>query len=52
MPCLGQGRQPPRERRRRDVVIGDGALGECGETVFVAGQCAFNGSANSVTCKE
>jgi hypothetical protein len=40
---------------RATVVLGnqsDAVAGSCGETAFVAGNCAFNGSHNQVTCKK
>lgn len=33
------------------VLIGDGSLGDCGETRFTAGQCVFNGAGNTMKCQ-
>ncbi len=34
------------------LVVGDGALGECGQTAFVPGECRFSGSGSSLKCKQ
>ena len=34
------------------VVVGDGALGECGQTAFVPGDCRFSGSGSSLKCRQ
>jgi len=36
---------------RAIVVIGDGAVGDCGETAFGTGQCVFNGAGNTLKCR-
>jgi hypothetical protein len=36
---------------RVTVVIGDGLAGECGETAFGPGACAFNGSGKTLKCR-
>jgi len=33
------------------VVIGDGSIGDCGETAFSAAQCEFNGAGNAMKCR-
>jgi cysteine-rich repeat protein len=34
------------------VVVGDGELGECGETAFSAEDCEFNGAETSLRCRQ
>jgi hypothetical protein len=33
------------------VGIGDGSIGDCGETAFSAAQCEFNGAGNAMKCR-
>jgi hypothetical protein len=33
------------------VVIGDGSVGDCGETSFETSQCVFNGAGNAMKCR-
>jgi cysteine-rich repeat protein len=39
------------EPLRAIVVVGDGAAGECGETAFADGQCAFNKKGTTIKCQ-
>jgi len=41
------GDEPP----RATVVIGDGSIGQCGETGLLASNCKFNGSGTTLNCK-
>ena len=40
------------EPLRATTVIGDGSIGECGDTAFAPADCAFNGSGNSLRCRQ